>query len=73
MILTQEYILNQLKAHPDGCTISDMVEMDRYPFTDRSVVVKNYSSKLRQLLKLGFVTRSGHGGSKDPVIWRAKE
>lgn len=70
MILRQDYILSQLEEHPNGCTIADLIDMDCHPFTDRSVVVKNYSSKLHKLLKLGLVTRSGRGVNNSPYIWR---
>lgn len=73
MIISQEYIISQLKEHPDGCSIAELVNMDCHPFNDRTTILQNYRDKLNRLRKRGYVIRSGRGTPNNPYIWRVSE
>lgn len=73
MIISQEYILAQLREHPNGCTISDLIDMKDHPFCDRSSIAQNYRDKLLKLFRRGYVTRTGMGTHGSPYVWSAVE
>ena len=73
MIISQEYIISQLREHPDGCSISELIDMDCHPFNDRTTILQNYRDKLNKLFRRGYVTRAGKGTRTDPYTWRVVE
>lgn len=77
-IITQDDVLDILRAHPEGITLPDLITT-YYPGIDSAAYVNVYSrlhSKLVSLEKFGYVTRipaPTRGGRGHVSVWKVVE
>lgn len=64
-------ILKEIRAHPEGVTIDDLMDFSKVPSWERESLKHKYVCKLGKLRTQGYITKVTEGTKGNPSIWRA--